>query len=218
MKKSIVFLFSTILFIGTITAQKKPDIRLNGYAGYVFDDAIDSYYDVNNYYRGTIKGAFQWGVGVETKINRGTGVELLYMRQDTKAPMTYLGGAGLPKNKDFGIGMNYIMLGINRYFGANPKVEPYIGPMLGMAIASIKNSDPGGSSSITKFAWGFRGGANIWASPKVAIKLQMQLLSATQGFGGGAYFGTGGVGVGLQSYSSVLQFGLGGGLAFKLGK
>jgi hypothetical protein len=217
MKKSFLFLLSTVLFVGAISAQKKSDIRLNGYAGYIFDDAIDSYYDANNYYNGKIMGAFQWGVGIESKINRGTGVELLYMRQDTKAPMKYLGGAGLPKNKDFNIGMNYIMLGINRYFGANPKVEPYVGPMLGMAIASIKNPDPGGSSSITKFAWGVRGGANIWASPKVAIKLQMQLLSATQGFGGGAYFGTGGVGVGLQSYSSVLQFGLGGGLAFKLG-
>ena len=218
MKKLFSLLLSTTLFVGAIYAQKKSDIRLNGYAGYVFDDAIDSYYDANNYYNGKIIGAFQWGVGIESKINRGMGVELLYLRQDTKAPMRYLGGSGLPKNKEFNIGMNYIMLGINRYFGANPKVEPYVGPMLGMAIASIKNPDPGGSSSITKFAWGLRGGANIWASPKVAIKLQMQLLSATQGFGGGAYFGTGGVGVGLQSYSSVLQFGLGGGLAFKIGK
>jgi hypothetical protein len=49
------------------------------------------------------------------------------------------------------------------------------------------------------------------------LKLQMQLVSVSQGFGGGAYFGTGGAGVGLQSYSSVYQFGMGGGLAFKLG-
>jgi hypothetical protein len=31
------------------------------------------------------------------------------------------------------------------------------------------------------------------------------------------YFGTGGAGAGLSSYSSMLQFGLGGGLVFKLG-
>lgn len=218
MKKSLLFVLSTVLFIGAISAQKKPDIRLNGYAGYVFDDAVDSYYDANNFYNGKILGNFMWGVGIESKINRATGVELSYLREDTKAPMRYLGGSGLAKNKDFNIGINYIMLGVNRYFGANPKVEPYIGPMLGMAIVSIKNPDPGGNSSITKFAWGLKTGANIWATPKVALKLQMQLISVTQGFGGGAYFGTGGVGVGLQSYSSVLQFGLGGGLAFKLGK
>ncbi len=218
MKKFFLFVLSTVLFIGAISAQKKPDIRLNGYAGYVFDDAIDSYYDANNYYNGKILGNFMWGFGIESKVNRGTGIELSYLRDDTKAPMRYLSGAGLAKTKDFNIGINYIMLGINRYFGANPKVEPYIGPMLGMAIVSIKNPDPGGSSSITKFAWGLRTGANIWASPKVALKLQMQLISVSQGFGGGAYFGTGGAGVGLSSYSSVYQFGLGGGLAFKLGK
>ncbi len=217
MKKFFLFVLSTVLFIGAISAQKKPDIRLNGYAGYVFDDAIDSYYDANNFYNGKILGNFMWGVGIESKINRGTGIELSYLRDDTKAPMRYLNGVGVAKNKDFNIGINYIMLGINRYFGSNPKVEPYIGPMLGMAIISIKNPDPGGTSSITKFAWGLRTGANIWASPKVALKLQMQLISVSQGFGGGAYFGTGGAGVGLSSYSSVYQFGLGGGLAFKLG-
>ena len=40
----------------------------------------------------------------------------------------------------------------------------------------------------------------------------------SQGFGGGAYFGTGGAGFALSSYSSIYQFGLGGGLTFKLGK
>jgi len=31
------------------------------------------------------------------------------------------------------------------------------------------------------------------------------------------YFGTGGAGAGVSSYSSMLQFGLGGGLCFALG-
>ena len=48
------------------------------------------------------------------------------------------------------------------------------------------------SNSATKFAWGLRLGANIWASEKMAIKLQGQLMSAVQGAGGGLYFGTGG--------------------------
>ena len=72
-------------------------------------------------------------------------------------------------------------------------------------------------NSATKFAWGLRLGANIWASEKMAIKLQGQLMSAVQGAGGGLYFGTGGAGVGVSTYSSMLQFGLGGGITFALG-
>ncbi len=40
-----------------------------------------------------------------------------------------------------------------------------------------------------------------------------------QGFQwGGFYFGTGGVGAGVSSYSTMYQFGVGGGLVFKLGQ
>ena len=46
--------------------------------------------------------------------------------------------------------------------------------------------------------------------------MQASLFSATQAFGGGLYFGTGGIGAGLSSYSSMYQFGLEGGLVFRL--
>jgi hypothetical protein len=98
----------------------------------------------------------------------------------------------------------------------NGKAEPYGGFMLGMATINSTN-DSLGSGSATKFAWGLRLGTNIWASEKVGIKLQMQLLSIPQGAGGGIYFGTGGVGAGVSTYSTMLQFALGGGLTFKLG-
>jgi hypothetical protein len=40
-------------------------------------------------------------------------------------------------------------------------------------------------------------------------------MSAVQSAGGGLYFGTGGGGAGVSTYSSMYQFGLGGGLAFQ---
>jgi len=43
-------------------------------------------------------------------------------------------------------------------------------------------------------------------------------MSIAQGAGGGLYFGTGGVGAGVSTYSSMYQFQLGGGLTFKLGQ
>jgi len=39
-----------------------------------------------------------------------------------------------------------------------------------------------------------------------------------QSVGDGFYFGTGGAGAGVSTYSSMLQFALRGGLTFKLGK
>jgi len=69
-----------------------------------------------------------------------------------------------------------------------------------------------------KFAWGLRLGGIIWTPGRVGIKLQAQLLSAVQSAGGSVYFGTGGAGAGVSMYSSMYQFGVGGGLVFALGR
>jgi hypothetical protein len=46
-------------------------------------------------------------------------------------------------------------------------------------------------------------------APQVGIRLQAELLSASNAIGGGAYFGMGGSGASLNSYSSMLQINLG---------
>ncbi|RPD39600.1 outer membrane beta-barrel protein [Chitinophaga barathri] len=196
-----------------VTAQQpSPKFRINALAGYVFDDSFDSYYDANSYYDGTLNGGFQWGVGLEYLLREQYGLEVLYLRQDTKAPVTYFQNG--VKNTDFDVAVNYILAAGNRYFRlSSPVVVPFGGIMLGAAIFDIKNPDNGRNSNATKFAWGVRGGTNINVSPRFAFKLQAQLLSAVQGAGGGLYFGTGGVSTGLTTYSSILQFGFNGGIA-----
>ena len=100
----------------------------------------------------------------------------------------------------------------------NEKVEPYGGVLLGAVGYVNKYPATGEPTSSTRFALGFRLGATIWASAKVGIKLQAQFISSVQGFGGGFYFGTGGSGAGVSTYSTITQLGLGGGLVFKLGQ
>jgi hypothetical protein len=193
--------------------------RLNGYAVYVFDDRFDSYYDNSNYYEGQFKGGLQWGVGLEYLPQPSTGVELVYLNQQTTALTTYAypGLVGV-KTTNFDVGFNWVMLAGNRYMRKpGSKVEGFGGPMIGAAFINVDNPDNGAENSATKFAWGLKLGANIWASEKIAIKLQGQLLSAVQGAGGGLYFGTGGGGAGVSTYSSMYQFGLGGGLTVALG-
>jgi hypothetical protein len=212
MKKTFILAF----LLTIVSISYGQNTRFHIYTGYAFDDDIDSYYDNSNNYKGTIRGNFMWGGGIEFMPHKYTGFEVSYLRMDTEAPMTYISG-GVKKNKTFNVGINNIMIGGNRYFPvANKRVEPYAGAMLGMTIFSIKNSDAGGSKTTTKFGYGLKLGTNVYITETVGIKFQAQLMSVSQAVGGGAYFGTGGAGVGLSSYSSMLQVGLGGGLVFKL--
>jgi opacity protein-like surface antigen len=215
MKKQLIFA-AAFLLVGLVSQAQH--IRLNGYTSYVFDDKVDGYYDANNNYAGTIKGGFLWGAGIEFSPRPFYGIELSYLRQDSHLPdFTYYDG-GRKRTTNLKFANNWIMIGGLRYFPTHSeRVEPYVGGQLGIALINTDNPLNGVSNSYTKFAWGFKGGANIWLTDKVALKLQAQLLSAVQALGGGFYLGTGGAGVGVSSYSSLLQFNLGGGLSFKLG-
>jgi len=215
MKPIIICLLSLCICTSAVQAQ---NVRLNVYGNYVFNDKVESYYSSTNYFNGTLNGGFMWGAGLEFRLKKYYGAELLYLRQDTKAPVNYYDYNSLrSKSTTLDVGMNYIMLAGARSFNANEKVEAYGGLMLGVAVIDAKNTQDQASYNATKFAWGLRIGANIWASERVGIKLQAQLLSATQAAGGSLYFGTGGAGAGVSTYSSVLQFCLGGGLTFAFG-
>lgn len=196
-------------------ASSGPAVRLHGYTTYAFDDNhVDSYYSNTSYFEGSFEGGFQWGGGLEVMPAPSMGVEFTYLRLDSKAPMEYYNGG--VEFTNFDIATNWLMLGGNKYVPNSSKVEPYGGFMLGMAIFDVTNPDNNNSSSSTKFAWGAKLGANIWANEKVGIKLQMNLLSAVQAVGGGLYFGTGGAGAGVSGFSTFYQFSLGGGLVFRL--
>jgi hypothetical protein len=190
--------------------------RLNGYAFYVFDDKVDNYATSSSYYSTVLKGGLVWGGSFEYMLQNAYGVEFKYLRQDTKAPTSYYDVGD--KNADFKVGINWITLGFNRYqHFDNDKVEGYGGLDLGVAIIDANNPNTNNSRSATKFAWGLKLGVNIFASEKFGIKLQTSLMSAAQGVGGSLYFGTGGAGAGASTYSSMLQFGLGGGIVVPFG-
>lgn len=212
MKKLFILAFF-VLFCQAINAQQT---RLNIYSGYVFDDKIDSYFDPTSFYQGTIKGGYQWGLSLEF-LQRNMGIELSYLRQDTKAPMTYFNNG--VKSTNFNVGMDWLMVGLNRYFRQpGSKIEPFFGASVGLLLGKATNPTTGNSNNGAKLGLGLKGGTNIWLSDRIALKLQAQLMSGVQSVGGGIYFGTGGAGLGLSSYSSMYQFGLGGGLVFQLGK
>ena len=114
--------------------------------------------------------------------------------------------------------INYYLFDFNHYFElSNHKVEPFLGAGLGWA--GLSASSEGKSGNRSAFAWNAKGGTNIWlgSKGKVALKLQAQLVSGSAATGGG-YFWTYWGPVYANTYTSLYQFGLGGGLTFKLGK
>lgn len=172
MKQKLLFALLAVTISTTASAQ---NIRLNAYSSYVFDDRVDSYFDNTNYYEGKIKGGLLFGAGIEFMIHPSQGFEIIYLRQNTTAPMKYYSN-GI-KNTVFDLGVNYIMLASNRYFRqSGSKIEGYAGGMLGADIMSLKNPTNGNTTSKTKLAWGIRGGMNYWVSDNIGIKLQAQLL------------------------------------------
>lgn len=213
-------LFTLMLFATIATAfcsnSYSQSFRINGYGFYALDDDVEAI-SGNNYFRGTIKGSAIWGGGFEYNAIKDFGIELAYYRQDTEVPTDYYTGA--TNNKVFKLGGNFIMLGVNRYLTIpRSPIEPFAGGMIGLAIIENKEPMPGAESSETKFAWQLKAGVNIMATKQIGLKLQAHILSAVQSVGGGLYLGTGGTSAGLTTNSSMLQFGIGGGLVFKFGK
>ena len=208
MKRKLSALIISFLFLSAVSAQ---EIRLNGYSSYVFDDHVDIYASNTAYYEGRVNGGFRWGAGIEYMLETN-GISLSYYRQDTHVPLTYYQNG--VKSQNFDVAINWIMLGGTRYLRKN-KLEPFGGAEIGMAIVHLEGPESGDLGSRTKFAWALKLGTHIFFSENVGLKLQADLYSAVQSVGGGFYFGTGGAGVGVSGYSSLLQFGLGGGLVFR---
>ncbi|WP_224489939.1 outer membrane beta-barrel protein [Robertkochia flava] len=209
------YLSLSLLFLA-FSVTYAQEIRLNTYGSYVFQDRFSSYFGGNSYFEGKIEDGFRWGAGIEYLIQGRTALEIQYLRQDTGAPISYRVGnfAGI-EFTDYDLAINYIMLNSTRYFPLSERAEPFLGAGLGIGIFHVNNPDLRSSDSYTKFAWQIRGGSNLWLTDRLAFRVEAALASVVQAVGGGIYFGTGGSGISFDSYSTIYQFSVGGGIVFR---
>jgi hypothetical protein len=221
MKNLTMKFFLVLILTGTaLSFSNAQPYKINIYNSYVFNDDIDAVSSGNNYFNGTIEGGYQWGIGFEYIIKQTYGLELLYNRQSTNFDVNYTTNTDTNKSKNFGIDVNYILLGGNKYLPIpnNKTVKPFGGILIGMAILNNNDPLPGAETSSTKFAWEGRIGSDFMFSPNVGLRIQGTVQSAVQSIDGGLYLGTGGLGAGLNSESSMYQFGLGGSLIIQFGQ
>jgi opacity protein-like surface antigen len=200
-------LLAFILLPVCAQAQYSKFFTFSGYGGYTFNDRVR----LSNVYHADVKGAFQWGLGVEYHPAWDNSVELSYNRMSTHIPLYGPGGTHLNAANDKG-SLDFILIGGNHYFGHahDSKVKPYIGAGLGVGILS------GPNASSTKFAWDTKLGVKVQASPIVAVKLQAYVQSIISTFGTNYWYGFPGVIFAVPNYVTSFQFGLSGGLCFTL--
>ena len=211
-------IFLLLVLAGTMTTLMGQHARLNFYGAYTFDDGFDVVSDANTYYNGTVKGGVQWGAGLQYMFNKQSSAEVLWLHRSTTVPANFKFGTGTQtRSETFDLKHDFIMLSGDGHFGGGGKAEGYGGVMAGVLISHLEAPSLGKSSSNTNFAWGGRVGTNIWFSPKMGLKLQAMILSASRATGGDYYWSWYGP-IYLTEYSTVWQFSLGGGLTFKLGK
>jgi len=214
--KKILFLLS---LVAVTTGANAQHVRLNFYSAYVFDDSFSDYAGANNYYNGTIKAGYQIGGGIQYMASPLYGTELLYLYKKTTAPSNFkFGNQIAERHEDFDVQLHYIMLSGDRHIQKpGSKAEGYFGMMAGILINEVEAKSSGNHASNTNFAWGARLGANIWFSEKIGLKLQTQILSAVHASGGELYYSWYGP-ITVPDYQVLWQYGLGGGLVFKLGQ
>ncbi|MFN3874829.1 MAG: hypothetical protein ACK4L7_02820 [Flavobacteriales bacterium] len=199
--RPLTLLLAAVL-CGGLQAQT---VHFNGWGGYTFRDRFPIYTTLVPL-DATIQDAFSFGGGVEYRPVINTGMELYYFGMPTVGQVRGALGARYSES----LMVSYIMAGGLRYTSLGGAARGYGGLSLGIALFD------GETVYRSYAAWGLRGGVLIQANERLGLKLGAQLHSPIQAVGGGLYVGTGGVGGGIETYSTIYQFGFTGGLCFTL--
>lgn len=178
-------------------------LRINGFSGYTFRERFNISGTFNA--DAVVQDAAHFGGGLEFMPNENYGIEIFYQVQPTTGTVEAFPVAFGP----YDINVNYIMLGGLRYQPFGDRVSGYGGLCLGAGFLT-------GEADASRFAIGGRMGVLISGDSGIGLKLGAQLFSPIQGVGAGLSFGTGGSGVSVSTYSSIVQFGFTGGICFTL--
>lgn len=206
-----ISLVLSAVFCLSVGAYAQTSVEFIPSVGYTFASRTDFY---NTF--GRIDDGVNFGGSIKFNVSRSFGLEVLYSHMSTTSGLYYYGSDYSPIGSS-NLKLDYIMAGPIESFGIpGSTVRPFVGALLGAAILTPDAAS--GYASNTKFAVGFQLGTNIYVSPRVGIQLKAQLLSPVDGAGSSFFLSPYGSGGGLDTYSSIYQFSLGGGLIIGLGR
>jgi hypothetical protein len=206
MKKTIFALAVLVCLPFFLHAQS---VELTPFGGYVFaGDMQGDYGDIR------IDDNAQYGGMLSIAVSRVVDIDLIYNRSDTKAEITYLYDYNSLSYQEIPLSINYMHLGFTKNFRVNPTVSPFLGFNMGACMWAPKED----YADQWFFSVGINGGAKIYLSKRIGLRLQAQGYIPVQGTAFTMFVGTGGTSSGVAVYSTLFQFGFTGGLIFRLGK
>jgi len=206
MKKYIILLAAIICLPFILKSQT---VEITPFGGYVFPGTLNA--DGGSVY---FRGNGQYGGMVSIGVSRVIDVDLIYNRIDTKADVNIYNWNYSYNYDVVPVSINYMHIGFTKNFRINQVVSPFVGFSLGSCLVYPKAD----YQSAWFFSMGITGGAKIYFSKRVGIRLQAQALAPIQGSGFYMFAGSGGSGGGVSVYSTLVQFGFTGGIIFRLGK
>lgn len=198
---TLIFLI-TFLFISEVSAQTE----IFGFGGYMMTTSIP-----------VAKGDLQiddvpnYGLGVDITMRRGIQLELLWISEQTHVRLKNY-PSGFTEDL-FDMNVHYFQIGVVQEMGRG-KARPFIAFTIGATLFDAKDATRSDEwlASIT-----FGGGGKFDLSKSIGIRLQARILVPLIFSGGGLWVGTGGVGVGVGSYTPFVQFDLTAGVYIRLG-
>jgi opacity protein-like surface antigen len=174
-----------LTFLLPAFSARGQELIVTGFGGYTFQNKI-AFSTVDCY----IRNSAHYGISLEGINQEGIGLELLYQRQETHAPVYTKSPSELLTSKD-NLTISYFMLNSNFYFHPKPTLSPYLGFGVGICLlntdAAAVSNNITYSTSQTKFTWDAKLGVKLNMSPKAAIKLQSQFYAIANVNGSGIY-------------------------------
>lgn len=206
----LILITVSIILPSLSFAQSK--IELTPFVGYQFGGKM-------RFYEGELKvqDDLNYGLLVDIALAPDTYLEIYWSQMQTSAKFTpYYGYSYLDYlSEPFDININYIQIGgVQEVDIDNDMIKPFGAFTLGTTYFSPQEN---GYQDSWQFSVTLGGGAKIWFSDRVGIRLQGRLLMPLYFAGGGVYFGTGGSGLSVGAGSTILQGDFTAGLMIGLG-
>jgi hypothetical protein len=217
MNKIVKIGFFLLFFTGTIESAHTQSIQILPFGGYQFPAGVDvSYNDGTGIgyvpARLRIKGNGNYGLGLHVTLPlREITISASFTNMESEVTIDPYNE---PLEKLFDATQEYWMFGILKEVDMD-QLRPFGGILLGWTTIRPKES---AYQNASKFSVGLEGGVKYFFNDIVGIMAHARLLLPVQWVGAGFSIGTGGVGAGLSTGSTIIQGDIGGGLIIAFGK
>jgi hypothetical protein len=195
-----------LAFLGALAqdgfAQERK-IEISPFVGYQW---VAKTYTSGGYL--STKDGVNFGGAIDFTVKRDLQLELLYIYLDTQTRFVSQ-SIGYTSSEYFDLGVHFMQVGYVKGFKKG-NIEPFGAFTLGAVMFSpgeivLENGERLSPSDTWRFAVTLGGGAKIFFSEKLGIRLQARLLLPIYFAGVGMYAGTGGAGLAVTGGIPVLM-------------